>query len=98
MCKLRIMINMKKTITSTEAVRRFGKLLVEVGHTQQPYIITRNGRPIVELMPIKPIRENSLGNLVETWLVGREGSDASKYANDLQSVQDTDQPASNPWE
>ena len=44
---------MAKEITALELRNRFGAVMDEVRYRKEPYIVTRNGRPIIVLLDIE---------------------------------------------
>ena len=44
---------MAKEITALELRRRFGEVMEEVRYRKEPYIVKRNGRPMIVLLDIE---------------------------------------------
>lgn len=44
---------MAKEITALELRKRFGEIMEEVRYRKEPYIVKRNGRPMIVLMDIE---------------------------------------------
>ena len=44
---------MAKEVTSLELRKRFGEIIEEVRYRKEPYIVKRNGRPMVVLVDIE---------------------------------------------
>ena len=44
---------MAKEITALELRRRFGEIMEEVRYRKEPYIVKRNGRPMIVLLDIE---------------------------------------------
>lgn len=85
---------MAKTISSTEAARHLGDYLARVKHTGESFVLTKNDIPIAELSPAAGSRRGTWGELKAA--VARLPQDPS-FADDLDKVNETDQPGSNPW-
>jgi prevent-host-death family protein len=85
---------MKITVSSTEAARNLGECLSRIKHTGDSYILTRNNRPVAELVPVAEEVSGTLGELVEALRL--TAADAG-FADDLERVNRTDQPLENPW-
>lgn len=82
------------TITATEAARHLGDYLARVKHKGEHFLLTKNDQPIAELAPASGSRRTTWGELVST--VARFPRDPM-FADDLEKVNDADQPANNPW-
>ena len=46
----------KKEITALALRQRFGEVMDEVRYRKQPYIVTRNGRPLIVLLDVEAFR------------------------------------------
>ena len=46
----------KKEITALALRQRFGEVMDEVRYRKEPYIVTRNGRPLIVLLDIEVFR------------------------------------------
>jgi len=82
------------TISTTDAARHLGDYLARVKHKGEHFLLTKNDQPIAELMP-------AIGSRRATWrelasAVARLPQDPS-FADDLEKVNEVDQPADNPW-
>ena len=82
------------TISATEAARHLGDYLARVKHKGEHFLLTKNDQPIAELSPAIGSRRATWGELVSA--VARLPRDAS-FADDLEKVNEADQPAANPW-
>jgi antitoxin (DNA-binding transcriptional repressor) of toxin-antitoxin stability system len=82
------------TISTTEAARHLGDYLARVKHKGEHFLLTKNEQPIAELSPAMGSRRATWGELVAA--VARLPHDAS-FADDLEKVNEADQPAANPW-
>jgi len=47
---------MAKEITALTLRQRFGEVMDEVRYRKQPYIVTRNGRPLIVLLDVEAYR------------------------------------------
>jgi antitoxin (DNA-binding transcriptional repressor) of toxin-antitoxin stability system len=86
---------MKATsISTTDAARHLGDYLARVKHKGEHFLLTKNDQPIAELSPAKGTRRATWGDLVSA--IARLPGDPS-FADDLEKVNEADQPAANPW-
>jgi prevent-host-death family protein len=85
---------MNKKVSSTEAVRNLGELLAEVRHTGARVVITKNGNPIAKLEPVEAIESMRLREFLAEWTRNADSS----FADDLEKVQEADEPEKSPWE
>ena len=46
----------KKVITALALRQRFGEVMDEVRYRKEPYIVTRNGRPLIVLLDVEAFR------------------------------------------
>ena len=47
---------MKKEITALDLRKRFGEVMDEVRYRKEPYVVTRNGRPLIVLLDVEAFR------------------------------------------
>ena len=85
---------MPTSISTTEAARHLGDYLARVKHKGEHFLLTKNDQPIAELSPAAGSRRATWGELVSA--VARLPRDPM-FAEDLEKVNETDQPAINPW-
>ena len=85
---------MKITISSTEAARNLGECLSRIKHTGDSYILTRNHRPVAELVPFAEAGTGTLGELLEALRL--TAVDAG-FADDLERINRSDKPLEDPW-
>ncbi len=85
---------MKITISSSEAVRRFGDCLARIKYRGDSFVITRNDKPVAELVAAPGSRRATWGELVEA-LDGLPHDPT--FADDLEKVNESDQVPENPW-
>lgn len=79
---------MEKTVSATEAVRKFSEILNSIKYRGDHYIIVRGGKPVASIFPIEaPLKEGKLSGLKE--LVGkipRLGDEAERFEEDLKEI------------
>ena len=85
---------MVASISTTEAARHLGDYLARVKHKGERFVLTKNDLPVAELSPTSGMRRATWGELKAA--VMRLPHDPA-FADDLERVNDADQPASNPW-
>ena len=49
-------MTVKKAITALELRQRFGEVMDEVRYRKEPYVVTRNGRPLIVLLDVGAYR------------------------------------------
>lgn len=73
-----------KTISATEAARRFSELLNRVGFRGERYTIARGGKPIASLSPVATPVARSLGELPDLLKkLPSLGEDSESFARDV---------------
>ncbi len=82
------------TISTTDAARHLGDYLARVKHNGEHFLLTKNDQPIAELSPARGSRRATWGALRSA--VARLPRDPL-FAEDLEKVNETDQPAADPW-
>jgi antitoxin (DNA-binding transcriptional repressor) of toxin-antitoxin stability system len=82
------------TISTAEAARHLGDYLARVKHKGERFLLTKNDQPIAELSPATRAQRATWGEL--TAAISRQPRDPS-FADDLEEVNQADQPAGNPW-
>ena len=85
---------MATTISSTDAARHLGDYLARVKHKGERFVLTKNDQPIAELAPAAGAQRAKWSELKAA--VARLPQDPS-FADDLEQVNEADQPAANPW-
>lgn len=85
---------MKLEISSTDAVRRFGDCLARIKYRGDSFVITRNDEAVAELVPVAGGRRATWAE-VEGSLSGLPLDPG--FADDLETVNQSDQLAANPW-
>ncbi len=81
-------------ITTTDAARHLGDYLARVKHKGEYFLLTKNDQPIAQLSPASGSRRATWGEL--TTAVARLPRDRS-FTDDLDNVNEVDQPTGNPW-
>lgn len=76
---------MTKTITATEAVRKFSEILNSIKYTGNDYTIMRGGKPVATIRPAEArTRELTLGDLaVVVKSLPSLGDDAERFKKDI---------------
>lgn len=92
---------MEKTITVTQAVRRFSELLNNIKYRGNRYTILKAGKPVAAVGPVEEVRaERTLGELPNLLrALPPLGEEAEEFAKDLEEIL-THQPAmpeEQPW-
>jgi len=79
---------MEKTVSATEAVRRFSEILNSVKYRGEYYTIVKSGKPIASIHPVEThFKERTLQELkgILKKLSGL-GDDAEKFDGDLKKI------------
>jgi antitoxin (DNA-binding transcriptional repressor) of toxin-antitoxin stability system len=79
---------MTKTITATEAVRKFSEILNTIKYTGNDYTIMRGGKPVATIRPAETrAREGTLGDLAGlVKSLPSLGDDAERFKKDIAEV------------
>ncbi len=79
---------MEKTISATEAVRRFSEILNSIKYRGNHYTIMRGGKPVASISPVEtPIKERTLGELKGLLKkLPRLGDEAKNFEIDLGEI------------
>lgn len=79
---------MEKTVTATEAVRKFSEILNSVNYRGNRYEILRGGKPVASICPVeKHNKECVLADLRELQKkLPRLGDEAEKFETDLKDI------------
>jgi antitoxin (DNA-binding transcriptional repressor) of toxin-antitoxin stability system len=81
-------------ISTTDAARHLGEYLARVRYKGEHFLLTKNDQPIAELSPARGGHRATWGELVSA--VARLPRDPL-FADDLEKINEADQPAANPW-
>jgi len=85
---------MKIEIPCTEAARNLGDCLERIRHTSDSFVLTKNKKPVAELLPLAHGSKGTLSELVADL---RMLPFDPGFANDLEKVNRSDEPMANPW-
>jgi antitoxin (DNA-binding transcriptional repressor) of toxin-antitoxin stability system len=85
---------MATKISSTEAARNLGDCLAKIKHTGETFILSKNEKPVATLGPLPGTRTVTFRKLWELW---RKLPADPGFADDLEAVNNADQPPKNPW-
>ena len=85
----------KIPISTTEAARNLGDCLAKIRHTGVRFVLMKNRKPVAELGPVAGTGSTSL---LRMWEAMREVEADSKFADDLEQVNRSDQVLVNPWQ
>ncbi len=79
---------MEKTITATEAVRKFSDILNAIKYGGNHYTILRGGKPVASICQVEThLKKRTLGELKELLKkLPRLGNEAEKFEEDLQKI------------
>ena len=79
---------MQKTVSATEAVRKFSEILNSIRYRGESYTIVRGGKPIASISPVETSsRRRLLGELKEMVKdIPRLGAEADRFGRDLRSI------------
>jgi antitoxin (DNA-binding transcriptional repressor) of toxin-antitoxin stability system len=79
---------MTKTITATEAVRKFSEILNSIKYTGDDYTIMRGGKPVATIRPAeahaKALTLGDLAGLVKS--LPTLGDDAERFKKDIKEA------------
>ncbi len=79
---------MTKTVTATEAVRKFSEILNSIKYKGHHYTVMRGGKPVASITPAeKPAKEMTLGDLKELLkTLPSLGEESGKFKKDIEKV------------
>lgn len=79
---------MEKTVSATEAVRKFSEILNSIKYRGNHYTILRGGKPIASICPVEmPLKERTLGDLKELIKkLPNLGDEAKRFEKDLKEI------------
>ena len=86
---------MKIPVSTTWAARNLGDCLARIKHTDDQFVLVKNGKPVAELVPVAGSRRATLRTVWEA--LSSVPVDAS-FADDLQAVNSADRVLDNPWD
>lgn len=92
---------MKKTVSATEAVRKFSEILNSIKYRGDHYTILRGGKLIASIRPIETsFKEKTLGDLKELLKkLPRLGDEVEHFEKDLKDIikKQSSPPEKNKW-
>lgn len=92
---------MEKTISSTEAVRKFSEILNSIKYKGESYMIIRGGKKVAYLCPVEvSLKERGLGELkILLKSIPRLGDEADRFGKDLKEILEhqPSMPKEDPW-
>lgn len=79
---------MEKTVSATEAVRKFSEILNSIKYRGNHYTILRGGKPVASISPVESsLKERTLGELKELLKkLPRLGDEAERFEKDLKEI------------
>lgn len=79
---------MEKTISATEAVRKFSEILNSIKYRGNHYTILRGGKPMASICPLEaPSKEKTLAELKELLKkLPRLGDEIERFEKDLKEI------------
>jgi len=87
---------MESSISATELARKLGDVLGRIRYRGESFVVERNGEPIAR---ITPIVSRTAGCILEGLRAWQEAAPSDPtLAEDLERVNQADQPPKNPWE
>lgn len=79
---------MSKTITATEAVRKFSEILNSIKYKGNHYTVVRAGKPVASICPVEThVKERTLGELKElVKTLPPLGDEIRKFEDDIREI------------
>ena len=79
---------MEKTVSATEAVRRFSEILNSVKYQGESYTIVRGGKPVASISPVETLPKRKLLRDLRELVKGlpRLGKEAERFGEDLKEI------------
>ena len=84
---------MESTISATELARTLSDILSRVRYREEKFVIERNGEGVAMLVPLAPVGGGTLRQVIE---ILREVPPDDGFADDLESVQASQEPLNSP--
>ena len=88
-------MRMKIPVSTTWAARNLGDCLARIKHTDDQFVLVKNGKPIAELVPAAGSRRATLR---QVWGALASVRVDPGFADDLQAVNSSDRILDNPWD
>lgn len=86
---------MESRISATELARRLGDVLGRIRYRGDWFVVERNGEPVARILPLPSHTAASLAEGLRAWRAA--GARDTRFAEDLERVNRSDRPPSNPW-
>lgn len=79
---------MEKTVSATQAVRKFSEILNSVRYRGESYTIVRGGKPIASISPVDPFTKKRLLSELKEMVkdIPRLGAEADRFGRDLRNI------------
>ncbi|MDI6763845.1 MAG: antitoxin [Thermodesulfobacteriota bacterium] len=79
---------MEKTISATEAVRKFSEILNSIKYKGESYTIVRGGKKVASICPVEiHLKERSLGELKTLFEnIPKLGDETESFERDLREI------------
>jgi len=79
---------MTKTVTATEAVRKFSEILNSIKYKGDHYTVMRGGKPVASISPAEnPVKERTLGDLKEIVMgLPSLGEESGNFRKDIEKI------------
>ena len=79
---------MEKTISATEAVRKFSEILNSIKYRGESYTIVRGGKKVASICPVEiHLKERSLGELKTLFKnIPKLGDEIESFERDLREI------------
>lgn len=87
--------DMETRITATELARKLGDVLGRVRFRRDVFVVERNGEPVARLSPLRTHADTNARDALFAWASEEPADD--RFAEDLDRVNRSDRPPTNPW-
>jgi antitoxin (DNA-binding transcriptional repressor) of toxin-antitoxin stability system len=81
---------MRKTISATEAVRKFSEILSHVNYKGDSYTVVRGGKAVASISPVtQPLKGKNLGDLKNLLAaIPKIGDEAAAFESDIRAARE----------
>jgi antitoxin (DNA-binding transcriptional repressor) of toxin-antitoxin stability system len=81
---------MRKTISATEAVRKFSEILSHVHYKGDSYTVVRGGKAVASISPVtQPLKGKNLGDLKNLLAaIPKIGDEAAAFESDIRAARE----------